>query len=311
MTVSRLNTGYSTTGAISYRGETDTYHTTFIDGLTYSVKVSGAYSGGGTLADPNLGLYSSSGARLLFNDDIVDGVNRDSQLTFKINQTGNYDMVVGEQGNNATGSYSITISAGYASNNADTVYGTAYNDAINGMGGNDLLSGGNGVDRLWGGQGNDQLLGGAQNDVLFGQEGNDILRGGTGNDVLNGGVGADRLIGGSGADRFVFNSVAESSRAAPDTIAAGDGAVAMQGVGVVGGDVIDLSGIDANANVSGNQTFQWSTSHAAGTLSLVEQNGTTVIQGHVNNDGVADFTLKIADGAGITAYNYTGDEFIL
>ena len=311
MTVSRLNTGYSTTGAISYRGEADTYQTTFIEGLTYSVKVSGSYSGGGTLADPNLALYNSSGSRLLFNDDINPGVNRDSSLTFQINRTANYELDVAEQGNNATGSYVISISSGFASNRAETVNGTANNDGINGMAGNDILYGHNGADRLWGGTGDDRLLGGAHNDVLAGQQGYDALRGGSGNDVLNGGAGADRLIGGVGADRFVFNFAADSSRAASDTIAAGDGAIAMQGVGYRGGDVIDLSDIDANLNNSGNQSFRWSASHEAGTLSLIEQNGSTIVRGYINNDGIPDFNLVIADGAGISASDYTNDEFIL
>ena len=39
-------------------------------------------------------------------------------------------------------------------------------------------------------------------------------------------------------------------------------------------------------------------------------NGNTVVTGHVNNDGVADFTLIIADG-GITASQYTNNEFLL
>ena len=311
MTVSRLNTGFTTTGAISYLGETDTYNTTFIQGLTYSVRVSGASSGGGSLADPNLGLYNTAGQRLLFNDDINPGVNRDSALTFTVNQTSDYRMLVGEQGNNATGSYTIAISAGYANNNNNTVYGTYAADAVNGMGGNDILNGGAGNDRLWGGTGNDQLLGGLHNDTLWGEQGNDVLRGGEGNDALVGGAGADRLIGGNGADRFVFNFASDSARGAPDTIAMGDGAIAMQGVGVAGGDIIDLSGIDANVNYAGNQAFTWSTSHAAGTLSLSEQNGSTVVQGHVNNDGIADFVLVIADGASINAFSYTSNEFVL
>ena len=93
-------------------------------------------------------------------------------------------------------------------------------------------------------------------------------------------------------------------------IAGADGAIAFEGVGVTGGDVLDLRGIDANLTLAGDQAFVWSASRAAGTIALSEVNGNTVINGHVNNDGVADFTLVIADGA-ITANQYSGDEFLL
>lgn len=306
----RLDTGFTAVESISYLGERDSYQTTFIEGLTYSVKVGGVSSGAGTLADPNLTLTDNAGNKLLFNDDI-SASNRDAQLTFTVNETGLYRLIVGEQGNNATGSYTISISAGYASNGADRVFGTAYNDAINGMAGNDMLSGRDGNDRLFGGLGNDQLLGGTGSDHLEGNPGQDILRGGQGADVLVGGYDADRLVGGLGADRFVFNLIGDSTRANPDRIAAGDGAIAMEGVGVRGGDVIDLSGIDANAYASGNQAFHWSTAPTAGSLYLQnDAQGNTQVIGHTNNDGVPDFVLIIQDGA-LTAGAYSSNEFIL
>lgn len=307
----RLNTGNVQSRAIDFTGDTDSFQTTLIQGLTYSVKVSGSYSGGGTLADPNLALLNSSGTRLLFNDDIDPGVNRDAQLTFRVNQTGNYDLVVGEQGNNATGSYKLSLSMGYATNSNDNVVGTAYDDAVSGMAGNDTLSGNGGNDRLVGAEGNDALFGGTGADVLVGGSGTDVLRGGAGNDVLGGGTGADRLIGGIGADRFDFDFVSDSAAGGIDVIAAGDGAIAFEGVGVLGGDVIDLRDIDANAYLAGNQAFTFSTSGAAGTLSLSNSNGSTVLYGHTNNDGQADFALVIADGAAITAGDYSYDEFLL
>ena len=127
----RIETGTSRTGVISYNGEYDSFNTTFIAGLTYSVAAKGASSGSGSLADPNIALYSGN-TRLLFNDDVnppndsTPGTNRDGQLTFTIGAggTGVYSLVVGEQGNNATGSYTLTVSAGYASNAADSVTGT-------------------------------------------------------------------------------------------------------------------------------------------------------------------------------------------
>lgn len=307
----RVTPGTTVPGVISYNGEYDGYSATMIAGLTYSARVSGAYSGGGTLADPNLALYDGNGTRLMFNDDIVQGVNRDAQLTFKVNTTGNFSFVVGEQGNNATGSYKLTLSLGFATSAADRVIGTAQADGINGLAGADTLDGGAGADRLFGDAGDDLLLGGSGNDQLFGGSGNDVLRGGADLDALTGGTGADRLIGGLGADRFIFTTTADSRPGASDVIAAGDGALAFEGAGVAGGDVIDLSAIDANALISGNQTFTWSTARTAGTAYLADSNGSTVLYAHTDNDGVADFALIIADGAGITARSYIGSDFVL
>ena len=313
-----IGTGTSRTGSISYNGDYDTFNTTFIAGLTYSVAAKGASSGSGSLVDPNISLYSGS-TRLMYNDDInppndsTPGTNRDGQITFKIaaGGTGTYTLAVGETGNNAIGSYTLTVSAGYASNANDSVTGTSANDAIHGMAGDDVIYGLGGNDNLIGGAGNDTLLGGDLGDVLQGQAGADALRGQAGNDILFGGLGADNLYCGTGADTFRFLSHAESNNTnGVDVIAGADGAIAFEGVGVTGGDVLDLRGIDANLTLACDQAFVWSASRAAGTIALSEVNGNTVINGHVNNDGVADFTLVIADGA-ITANQYSGDEFLL
>lgn len=312
--------GTSRVGSISPLRDYDTYNTTFIEGLTYSVAAKGYDSGSGTLRDPNISLYDSNGRRVLYNDDVnpandgTPGVNRDGQITFSIGNgwTGTWTLGVGETGNNATGSYTLTVSLGYASNGNDRVVGTASNDGIHGMNGNDTLYGQGGNDNLVGAAGNDQLLGGSGADILNGGSGADVLRGQDGADRLLGGTGADRLIGGANADRFVFNAVSESNaRTGVDVIAAGDGATSFQGIGVRGGDVIDLSGIDANVNFAGNQTFGFSASRAAGTVVLSQDgNGNTILSGHVNNDGVADFRLVIQDGS-VSPYAYSSDEFVL
>ncbi|WP_112873219.1 calcium-binding protein [Paracoccus endophyticus] len=311
--------GTSRVGSISPMRDYDTYNTTFIEGLTYSVAAKGVSSGSGTLYDPNISLYNSNGTRVLYNDDInpandsTPGVNRDGQITFTIGNgwTGTWTLGVGETGNNATGSYTLTVSLGYATNGNDRVVGTGSNDGIHGMDGNDTIYGQGGNDNLVGALGNDQLLGGAGADILNGGYGADVLRGQDGADRLLGGAGADRLIGGANADRFVFNAVSDSSGRTVDVISAGDGATAFQGIGVRGGDVIDLSGIDANVNYAGNQTFGFSASRAAGTVVLSQDSyGNTILSGHVNNDRVADFRLVIQDGS-VSPYAYSADEFVL
>jgi len=306
--IGRLDTGYTSSGAISPVGDADIFTTTYIAGLTYSVRVSGSYSGGGSLADPLLELQSASGTRLLFNDDIQPGVNRDAQLTFRVTQTTDYRLVVREMGDNATGSYTITNATGYASNADDTVTGSAANDAVNGMGGNDRLFGMNGSDRLYGAWGWDQLIGGNGYDLLDGATGNDSLWGGYGNDWLVGGEGTDLLVGGFGADTFVFQSKNDSLPGRADVISAGDGAIAMEGAGVAGGDVIDLSRMDANDLVAGNQSFTWG--RGTGQIWLAETGGDTILRGNTDGDPAAEFDIVIRDGA-ITAYQYIGADFIL
>ncbi|WP_299908179.1 hypothetical protein [uncultured Paracoccus sp.] len=307
----RLNTGYSIARTIDYAGDRDSFATALIDGLTYSARVSGSYSSGGSLADPNLTLTDASGRVLGFNDDIVNGVNRDARITFTADRTATYNLIVGEQGNNATGSYKLILTPGFATNANDNVGGTGYADAVNGMAGNDLLRGNGGNDMLYGGTGNDTLMGGNDQDRLIGDAGNDLLRGESGNDRLIGGDGGDRLIGGAGADVFDFDFATDSDAGGVDVIAAGDGAPAFQGAGVSGGDVLDLSGIDANEYLGGDQAFQWSTSKAAGTAYLANVNGSTVLYAHTDNDGSIDFAVVIADGAGVSAQNYAGSDFIL
>ena len=84
---------------------------------------------------------------------------------------------------------------------------------------------------------------------MAGGFGSDTLNGAGGNDTLIGGTWRDTLNGGSGADRFLFESVADSSPSARDVI---------WDFSRVDGDKIDLSGIDANVNVAGDQAFEYS-----------------------------------------------------
>jgi Ca2+-binding RTX toxin-like protein len=75
-----------------------------------------------------------------------------------------------------------------------------------------------------------------------------VLNGGSGHDVLNGGSGRDVLTGGAGVDRFVFNSVTDSPNGTPDRITDFNRSV---------GEKIDVSAIDANTSIAGNQAFIW------------------------------------------------------
>lgn len=207
----------------------------------------------------------------------------------------------------------------------DRLYGGSGNDRLLGGTGNDMLDGGSGLDRadydsataavtvnlstlgwqntgrggydnFWNVEGvigsrfDDRLTGGVFDEDLIGGLGNDTLTGGDGADTLTGGRGGDRLVGGAGADRFVFAAVDESQ---------GTGAGADRIVGLAAGDLIDLSAIDADTTARGNQSFviQSGFSGLPRQLTLTYQSGPnqTVVNGDVNGDSVADFTL-ILDG---------------
>ncbi|HEX2763965.1 MAG TPA: Ig-like domain-containing protein [Allosphingosinicella sp.] len=135
-----------------------------------------------------------------------------------------------------------------------------------------------------------QFNGSAETNGFFwiaGGAGNDVLIGGAGNDLLIGGGGVDALTGGNGNDTFRYRSVSESTAASPDSI--GDFKL---------GDVIDLSRIDANTNLAGDQAFSFvgnaAFSNTAGELRFQLVSGQQwLVQGDVNGDGVADFALLV------------------
>ena len=162
--------------------------------------------------------------------------------------------------------------------------------------------GGSGRDRLLLGGGNDTGLGGAGDDVIWGESGNDLLSGGSGNDRLRGGTGLDRLSAGGGADHFEFRSLADSTAA----LAARD---VITDFSALQGDRIDLSAIDADPTLSGNQAFHLISGAFqgnAGALRLASQGGNLLVLGDSNGDALADFAILLLDVASLSA-----SEFIL
>lgn len=172
---------------------------------------------------------------------------------------------------NAIGSaYDDTI---YAGNDDNVVFGGDGDDKLYGKAGDDTLYGEAGVDRLFGWVGDDTLIGGDGNDYLYGEGDNDTLNGGAGSDLLN---------GGTGNDIFVFTDVDGSTDRIVDLSDAND--------------TIDLSGIDAIAGTESDDAFTFigatGFSNTAGELRYASG----VIQGDVDGDGVADFSIVIGAG---------------
>jgi len=222
----------------------------------------------------------------------------------------------------------------------DTLTGTNLANSLSGGVGNDTLDGNGGTDLLVGGAGNDTYitdggdtltegnnagidtvvssvtftlannfenltLSGAGNINATGNGANNVIIGNAGDNIITGGTGADIMDGGAGNDTFDFNALNESSGANVDTING------FQGPGVLGGDVIDLSTIDA-INGGADQAFNFIGSaafSAAGQLraQIDVINNVTIIQGNTNaNTGTVEFELRLSGQHSL----FTGD-FIL
>lgn len=218
------------------------------------------------------------------NDSLVGGAG-DDDLT---GGTGN-DNVLAGAGNDAV--------AGDAGN--DTITGDTGNDNLSGDDGNDNLSGGLNNDTVEGGAGNDTVAGDAGNDALIGDAGTDSLAGGAGNDVLTGGVGVDTLAGGAGTDTFDFNALTDTGVTATTSDVIADF--------TSGTDKVDLSGIDADTTVAGNQTF---TQMLTGTTAFTRaaqvrwDTAADILYGNTDADADAEFMIRMT---GVTNIVFSTD----
>jgi Ca2+-binding RTX toxin-like protein len=220
----------------------------------------------------------------------------------------------------------------FAGGDDDLVHGDDGDDRIFAGDGNDMVTAGKGNDTVFGDAGNDKFVAevGDGDDVYHGDGqngGNGIdtldmsaataavtvnlgtglmghgsaVSSQTGNDTLWGienavtGSGADTIIasaavnvmdGGAGADIFRFH-----------TTEAADGDTIM---GFEPGDRLDFTNIDANLGAAGDQAFQLvngNSSNAAAQLVVLHESRAdgdyTVVEGHVNGDGNADFQVNI------------------
>ena len=155
----------------------------------------------------------------------------------------------------------------------------------------------------------DFITGNSADNRLAGGAGNDDLKGGGGNDTLISGLGNDTLTGGQGADTFKFNDYRDSGTT-NIALAGGGYSTIQHGLDTImdffaGEDRIDLSGIDANSLVAGNQAFSVvdEFTGAAGQLTIwdsTEYSSTQPINenyarlyGDVDGDGNYDFMLTV------------------
>lgn len=224
-----------------------------------------------------------------------------------------------------TGSGNDTIIGNSFSNRVITGSGNDYvdlgagDDYVDGEWGNDTLVGGDGhdivsylsasrgltvdlnsstvsfiegVDSISGFEGvmgslfDDILVGNAEYNTIYGASGADQIMGGGGNDLIVGGAGGDTLAGGSGNDTFKYMYATDSTVSSSDTI-----------VDLEFGDIIDLSEIDANTSLYGDQGFVRvsSLTGSAGQMvvSYSLSNNITSLIFDINGDGVADMNISL------------------
>jgi Ca2+-binding RTX toxin-like protein len=161
------------------------------------------------------------------------------------------------------------------SNHGDTLLGDDSGNFLWGEGGSDTVKG-------FGGD--DYIEGGDDADTLSGWDGEDLIGGGAGDDHISGGTGRDSLVGGDGADTFVWGSTSETYFPIDrdGVVYRSDNMDLIDDFNPAEGDLIDLSGIDADVYASGNQAFTFIGSAAfsgtPGELNYYQSSGGTYIQ---------------------------------
>ena len=158
-----------------------------------------------------------------------------------------------------------------------------------------VLTGSNDLDGT-GNAGDNVLIGNAGANRLDGGGGADALEGGAGNDTLVGGAGADTLSGGSGADVFRFLVEGDSAPEGEDLV---------YDFSQADGDRLDLSLIDADTALAGDNTFTFIGEDAftgtAGQLRFMAAGSDTWLVGDTNGDGTADLKIVLRGSVTLTA----------
>ncbi|MFZ1426586.1 MAG: M10 family metallopeptidase C-terminal domain-containing protein [Geminicoccaceae bacterium] len=218
------------------------------------------------------------------------------------------------------------------SNAANTLQGLAGNDLIRAQGGKDLVDGGDGSDFLDGGPGDDTIKGGtgvdlvtyagnapvavdlsskpatakrgSETDTLAGIEGvlgssaADRFKGDAANNEFQGKQGKDTATGGGGRDTYFIKVVADSP--------AGAGRDVITDF-TPGQDVIDLSNIDADAALPGQQLFRWvgkANLTGAAQLGYYVSGGNTIVRASTDADAAAEVEIQLTGQKTLTAADF-------
>jgi len=230
-------------------------------------------------------LYGGAGDDILdggsANDTLDGGLGNDTAIY--ASATAGVTVTLGAETHNTGGAGTdtlVSIENLVGSNFGDILTGDASANALNGLGGNDTLNGGFG------------------DDFLFGGFGNDTLNGGFGNDLLVGGFGRDVMSGGGGFDAFSFNFAGESVPGLLNRDVITD----FRGNGILAGDVIDVSTIDANNLLFGNQAFTFIGAAAFTAAGQLRYSG-GVLQGSTDADLSSEFEVALTGAPAVTAFD--------
>jgi hypothetical protein len=99
----------SAIGTLDAIGDRDWFRVQLVAGTTYLINLQGQHAGTGTLEDPIMRLHDGNGAVIAQNDDVTDGVNRDSQLTFTASTSGVYYIEAGGFNDDYVGTYRVSV----------------------------------------------------------------------------------------------------------------------------------------------------------------------------------------------------------
>lgn len=174
---------------------------------------------------------------------------------------------------------------------------------------------------VWGASGNDHFSGTNSANDLRGMAGNDFLRGFGGDDFMMGGPGQDLLIGDAGADYldvgqsfsapFGFDGEADVVKYLRITDSNSDNydeIFNFQNIAAGGIDKIDLSDIDANTNMSGNQAFQFvgtaGFTQPGGEVRLANFDGATLVMVDNDGDSAAEMVFLLHGSTGLVAGDF-------
>ena len=264
-----------------------------LDGMNQGMRlenVSGAVTGN-TLLDSIGANYHAPGI-LVDNSHLLDiSGNVTAFATNHSNSAANIhdNTIVQDTDAGASGFYTADLVNAARLDDPLTAFATATGSVVVGV-------------RLQATSGASQIVaGGVGDDTLVGLGGNDTLIGGAGNDKLIGGNGNDSLVGGGGADTFIFAKDYPTS-GGKDTIG---------GFSSSQHDKLNLHSIDANPATPfvdddfvfiGSHSF----SHTAGELRFTVSGGNVIVQGDVNGDGIADFSIKL-----LGVHSLQASDFIL
>lgn len=229
------------------------------------------------------------------NDTLDGGANNDTYL-FDTDLVLGSDRLIDASGIdtlNFAATTTKTINLNLGSTAAQTV--TAGNLTL-------TLASATAFENVIGGSLNDNIIGNTLANSLTGGAGNDSLSGGDGNDTLIGGSGTDTMTDGAGDDIYRFLSVSDSQVGAARDILTDFSP---------GFDKIDLSAIDANTTIAGDQAFTFVTGGigGGGQVNYFISGSSLIVQAEIEGDGNLTVDMQIQLNGGLSAI--AAKDFIL